>query len=465
MSISRNEDTHCNGTILSNFLKQDSFKDKKEVRKKTDTDTTIKTVSLQHPPKEKKEKKSGKGKQKTTELENISEAVLTEAEQLKIITKRSRKNDVKETKQMMNIDDVNMTMIRPLEDDDEEQTNQKMMFTTPLSGLSSSDDEDQMTIKLKVQATQEIEDTHVTLTPVNLDGQQQSSSVSSGFVSNILNPNQDTGVDDIFEQHAEATSLTDTPVTAIVEPSFTTTTNQLSQHRITSSIQITSTTILTPNTATTQAPRYKNLPKLASLNIGGFSPLNYDRIEKSLILKINNFLDSIDEGDEEKLELKKILILDKMEANNIYPQFREFKGSSYKALVDVYEADKILLDTYGDMVTIKRPRDGADDDQEPSAGIDRGSKRRRSGKEPVPTSAPKKRQTTPAGKYYNYKEFEIGVHDEQAEEEVQHLHDWFQQPTRLPSPDHAWNKSVLPIPSAVHESVQPWQSNLHEDKP
>ncbi|GKG41214.1 hypothetical protein Tco_0470426, partial [Tanacetum coccineum] len=48
------------------------------------------------------------------------------------------------------------------------------------------------------QATQEIEDTHVTLTLVNPDGQQQSSSVSSGFVSNMLNPNQDTGVDDIF---------------------------------------------------------------------------------------------------------------------------------------------------------------------------------------------------------------------------------------------------------------------------
>ncbi|GJZ23725.1 hypothetical protein Tco_0561184 [Tanacetum coccineum] len=63
----------------------------------------------------------------------------------------------------------------------------------------------------------EVEDTHVTLTPVNPDGQQQSSSVSSGFVSNMLNPNQDTGVDDIFRQHTEATSLIDTHVTAIVE--------------------------------------------------------------------------------------------------------------------------------------------------------------------------------------------------------------------------------------------------------
>ncbi|GKC58044.1 hypothetical protein Tco_1085642, partial [Tanacetum coccineum] len=42
----------------------------------------------------------------------------------------------------------------------------------------------------------------------------------------------------------------------------------------------------------------------------------------------------------------------------------------YKALVDAYEADKDILDAYGDTVTIKRCRDGANDDQEPSAGPD-----------------------------------------------------------------------------------------------
>ncbi|GJR11171.1 hypothetical protein Tco_0793823 [Tanacetum coccineum] len=44
------------------------------------------------------------------------------------------------------------------------------------------------------------------------------------------------------------------------------------------------------------------------------------------------------------------------------------------------------------------PIDGADDDQEPSAGTDRGSKRRRSGKEPESTSAPRETTTTTAGK-------------------------------------------------------------------
>ncbi|GJW67329.1 hypothetical protein Tco_0121753 [Tanacetum coccineum] len=184
-----------------------------------------------------------------------------------------------------------------------------------------------------------------------------------------------------------------------------------------------------------------------------------------------------------ELELKKILI-DKMEANKSISR-SDIQRQLYKALVEAYEADKILLDTYGDMVTIKRPRDGVDDDQEPSAGTDQGSKRRGPGKEPESTSAPREKTTTTAGKTTTgskthkqsasqsapveetmqstdvfeapaHQEFETGVHDEQPEEEVHPLPDWFQQPKRLPSPDRTWNKSV----PADHESVQPWLSNL-----
>ncbi|GJS65058.1 hypothetical protein Tco_0679622 [Tanacetum coccineum] len=106
--ISRNEDTQLYGAILPTELTNEdiriseSYKEyhaiasgkippkTKGSKKKADTDTTTK---LKPPtvPKEKKEKTSGKGKQKAKELETISEAVMTEAEQLKIITKRSRK--------------------------------------------------------------------------------------------------------------------------------------------------------------------------------------------------------------------------------------------------------------------------------------------------------------------------------------------------------------------------------------
>ncbi|GKB42765.1 hypothetical protein Tco_0887707, partial [Tanacetum coccineum] len=117
-----------------------------------------------------------------------------------------------------------------------------------------------------------------------------------------------------------------------------------------------------------------------------------------------------------------------MEANNSINR-SDIQRQLYKALVEAYKVDKILLDTYGDTVTIKRPKDGrANDDQESSAGTDRGSKRRRSGKEPESTSAPREKTTTTAGKTTKdvfeapaHQEFETGVHDEQTEEEVHPL--------------------------------------------
>nr|GEV62272.1 hypothetical protein [Tanacetum cinerariifolium] len=90
-----------------------------------------------------------------------------------------------------------------------------------------------------------------------------------------------------------------------------------------------------------------------------------------------------------ELELKKILI-DKMEANKLVDR-TDIQKNLYKELVDAYEADKDILDAYGDIVTIKHRRDDADDDEEPSAGSNRGSKRRISGKEPESTSALKEK--------------------------------------------------------------------------
>nr|GEZ52668.1 hypothetical protein [Tanacetum cinerariifolium] len=74
----------------------------------------------------------------------------------------------------------------------------------------------------------------------------------------------------------------------------------------------------------------------------------------------------------------------------------------YKALVDAYESDKIILDTYRESVTLKRRRDDDEDkDEEPSAGPDRGSKRRREGKEPESASTPSETATKSAGRQTN----------------------------------------------------------------
>ncbi|GJX82812.1 hypothetical protein Tco_0332293 [Tanacetum coccineum] len=64
-----------------------------------------------------------------------------------------------------------------------------------------------------------------------------------------------------------------------------------------------------------------------------------------------------------ELELKKILI-DRMESNKLIHRSDEQKNF-YKVLVDAYESDKLILDTYGDTVSFKRHRDYADRDEEP----------------------------------------------------------------------------------------------------
>nr|GEY93030.1 hypothetical protein [Tanacetum cinerariifolium] len=101
-------------------------------------------------------------------------------------------------------------------------------------------------------------------------------------------------------------------------------------------------------------------------------------------------------ADLSEMELKNILI-EKIEGNKSI-QCLDEQRKLYKALFDGYESDKIILDTYGETVTLKRRRDDNEDkDKEPSAGLGQGSKRRREGKKPESASAPSKTATRSAG--------------------------------------------------------------------
>ncbi|GJX28236.1 hypothetical protein Tco_0236315 [Tanacetum coccineum] len=341
-----------------------------------------------------------------------------------------------------------------------------------------------------VQATQETKDTHVILTaPINPEGQQQSSSVSSGFVSNMLNPRPDTGIDSILNLNTKVTSLLDVLVTTIAEPPrvSATTIPPPTTPLIT---QMPQTPVPTPTTvSSTSLQNLLNFGslfgfdhRLKTLEIDFFEfkqtnqfteavssipsivdnylankmneaiktavQLQSDRLREKAQAENEDFLNKLDDNikkiikDQVKeqvkaqvskilpkieklvndqlksevlirssneaktshavaanlseLEVKKILI-DKMEANKSIDK-SDIQKNLYKVLVDTYDADKDILDAYGDTVTIKRRRDDADDDEEPSAGSNRGSKRRRSGKEPESTSAPKEKTSKTAGK-------------------------------------------------------------------
>nr|GEV49601.1 hypothetical protein [Tanacetum cinerariifolium] len=122
-------------------------------------------------------------------------------------------------------------------------------------------------------------------------------------------------------------------------------------------------------------------------------------------------------ADLSEMELKKILI-EKMKGNKSIHRSNE-QRNLYKALVKAYESDKIILDTYRDTVTLKRRRnDDVDKDEEPSIRSDRGSKGRREGKEPESTSAPK--ETTFEMEEPSYLEFKTGADDQPIIEPSQH---------------------------------------------
>ncbi|GJT61575.1 hypothetical protein Tco_1005108 [Tanacetum coccineum] len=168
-----------------------------------------------------------------------------------------------------------------------------------------------------------------------------------------------------------------------------------------------------------------------------------------------------------KFELKRILI-DKMETNKSINR-SDIQKNLYNALVEAYNLDKDIITSYGDVVTLKRGQDDQDKDEDPSAGSDRGTKRRKSSKDAEPSKGSKSKesksssfskgtqsQPKSSGKSTQAEElkFEVadteiqqdqgnesGHLDDQPNNEAALKHDWFQTPKKPPTPDRAWNKS------------------------
>nr|GEZ52604.1 hypothetical protein [Tanacetum cinerariifolium] len=290
-----------------------------------------------------------------------------------------------------------------------------------------------------IQTTQEVEDSYVTLTLVNPDGQQQSSSVSSKFVTSMLNPTPDAGMESIFKTTAQMDVRTPTSVAPLPMSAPTLTSSTISTITITQQAPLPPTTA--PSTLLQDLPNFGSLfgfdnrLKTLEANFSEFIQTNQFARAVSAILVIeqhmdqqmnkavkvavqiqsdrlrdeaqadnDEFLKTIDENMQkiikEQVKEQVSKILPKIEQTvNEQLEAEVLNRNLYKAFVDAYESDKIILDTYGDTVMLKRRYDDdADKDKEPSARSDRGSKRRRERKEPESTSAHKEKATRSAGK-------------------------------------------------------------------
>ncbi|GJZ68524.1 hypothetical protein Tco_0631764 [Tanacetum coccineum] len=322
-----------------------------------------------------------------------------------------------------------------------------------------------------VQETQETEDTHVILTaPINPEGQQQSSSVSSGFISNMLNPRPDTCIDSIFNLNTEVTSLVDVLITIIAEPPLVFATTLLPppflSSRICNKHQFPHQQLFQAPPSVSSIPgivdaylankmhdAVKTVVRLQSNKLrdealaeneaflnsldDNIKKIIKDQVKQQVKAQVSKILPRIEKTVNEQLEaevmtcsstksktshviaanlseleLKKILI-HKMESNKSIHISDEQKNL-YKALVEAYESDKLILDTYGDIVSFKRCRDDEDKDEEPL--LDQ-------------TGGPRE--------------------DELEKNQI-----------KLPTPDRDWNKTL----PAVHGPVQPWLSNLAQEK-
>ncbi|GKE14399.1 hypothetical protein Tco_1421976 [Tanacetum coccineum] len=143
-----------------------------------------------------------------------------------------------------------------------------------------------------------------------------------------------------------------------------------------------------------------------------------------------------------EFELTKILI-DKMEKNKSYDK-ANYKKKLYDALVESYNTDKDLFDSYGEVFSLKRSRDEKDKDQYPFAGSDRGTKRKKLSKDAESSrdSRSKEKKSSSTSKDASQSQHNSSGKSTHAEKpchtEVTKA-DWFKKPERPPTPDPDWS--------------------------
>nr|GEW10832.1 hypothetical protein [Tanacetum cinerariifolium] len=120
-----------------------------------------------------------------------------------------------------------------------------------------------------------------------------------------------------------------------------------------------------------------------------------------------------------EFELKKILI-DKMDKNESYMAAPEHRVR-YDVLIKSYELDKTIFSTYDKVYSLKRSRKDKDKDEDPSAGLDRGLKKRKTSKDAESTKgskAKKSKSGSSKGNKFQSNFFGKSIQSEEPEFEV-----------------------------------------------
>ncbi|GJZ78361.1 hypothetical protein Tco_0643033 [Tanacetum coccineum] len=437
-------------------------------------------------------KKQPATKSKVKGLIVLSEVALTEAEQMKLATKRSliQTHSSHASGSGDEVDTLSKVLDEKLQkktgndaneesdahDDSDENESDDEVYTPPDYQLTEESEEQEGDDKVE-EGEEEHEDEEMIYEDLNLNRERNNADISSvsDLVSKFINPSTDEGIDSALNQNIQSNALIDIPVTATTETPLTMTTNfQLpfpNIHLLQQTPNLSTSTTF-PTTNSLEIPNFASLfgfeQRISSLKIE-LSELkqtnqfvkvvssipgivdNYlalktkEAVDVAVKLKSNklreeaqaenqDFINSLNSNMNKiikehvkaqtskimskvkkyvtetlrakvlvrstnqpqtsyvvasslsELELKKIL-MDKMEEDKSI-DISEVEKNLYNALVEAYKTDKDIISTYGDVVIISRGHGDEDKDEEPSAGSNQGTKRRRSGKETELTNEP-----------------------------------------------------------------------------
>nr|GEZ03680.1 uncharacterized mitochondrial protein AtMg00810-like [Tanacetum cinerariifolium] len=314
---------------------------------------------------------------------------------------------------------------------DEEETRQEeeesfdLIPRTPEGSKDESNDEKDQELRLSEEARIQKEEEADELYR-NPDGPQESSSVSS-LVTSMLNPTSDVHVESIFTTASSPIVSLQTP-TPIMTPSTIATITTSGDAPIPSTIipSIILENLPTFNSAFRFDERLRSLETTFSeyrqtnpfVDAVFFIPgivhqymtqqmteavreavqIQTDRLQDLLQRENDEFLLNIDKNMK-KIIKGQVKNQVKEQVSCILPRIEESVNATLEAeaLVEAYDADKAILDTYGESTILKRRKE--DDDQEgPSVGSDRGSKRQKEGGEHASASTPSETATGGAGR-------------------------------------------------------------------
>ncbi|GJS87991.1 hypothetical protein Tco_0770627 [Tanacetum coccineum] len=470
-------------------------------------------------------------KQPTQGLETLSEVALTKEEQMRIVTKRSLTEfhsshasrsgadegtgvtpGVPDVPKYGSDDEHISWKSSSDEDDDAESENDDDNDDADNQDddgheYDEQDDEEQGDDDEQTNSDKDGDD----FIPPKFSTHDEEDKEEDSFDPRVQTPSHVESTDDedsscLFNpiQNKESTSLVDVSVTTIVEPPLLSATTLLPPPTpLITHLQ--QTPVPTPTTVPSSS--LQDLPNFDSLfgfdhrlktlenDFLEFKQTNQfsDKLRDEAQAENEDFINKLDENikkiikdqvkEQVKAQVSKILpkiekiVNEQLEAETLTRSSNESQTShAIAANLSELELKKILIDK----MESNKCQDDEDKDQEPSAGSNRGSKRKRAGKEPESTSAPKEKTSKTTGKSTEgfkshhksadesaqaeepmhttkdleepaHQEFKTGVTKDQPDEETSQHPDWIQKPTRPPSLDCDWNKT---LPDA-HRPVQP----------